>query len=132
MKTGDIVKVENFEFLDGNYDEDFERMCIILFKESINNENIYCLCPVVGQVDSYNRNPQNYYFLPITNKKMKKLYFAKLNSAVYLPEHKLGKITAILDNVTMIRLMQKMEQNVNSYGFTEYYEDVMNKIKNKL
>ena len=126
MKCGSVVKVDNFQFLDGLLDEKlYNRSCIVLFEEA---EQL-CVCPVVGQLDSFNKNPQNYYLLPFTNKSGKKLTFAKLNSIVYINQSEVLEVIDYMDETSMLRLIEKIKNNYLSYNQEEYYVDTLNKIE---
>ena len=129
MKYGNIVTVNEFEFLDGFIDkEGYKRKCIVLFED---DEQV-CVCPIVSQLSSFNNNPNNYYFLPFTNKKGKKLTFAKLNSIVYINKSDVLEVIDSLDNDTMIRMINKIKNNYNKYKNKEYYCDALNKIEEEI
>lgn len=130
MKSGSIVTVENFEFLDGFVDnENYQRKCIVLFKEEKNDEEYVYLCPIVSQLASFNKNPDNYYLLPLTNKKCKKLYFAKLNSVVVMKKEEIIDIVDWLDTNSIKRILEKIKNKYESYKNEAYYNDIVSKIK---
>lgn len=129
MNYGSVVRVNEFEFLDGNLDvEGYKRKCIVLFE----TENQLCVCPIVSQVSSFNKNPENYYFLPFTNRSGKKLTFAKLNSIVYIDKYKVVEVIDYLDNYNMIRLIEKIKNNYLNYEKEEYYSETVNKIEENI
>lgn len=130
MKCGSVVEVENFMFLDGFLDnEEFQRKCVVLFEEMREDGAYVCLCPVVSQVSSFNRNPNKYYLLPITNKSGKKLMFGKLSSIVYMKKELIGDNVDWIDIFNMKRLIEKIKNNYLEYEYQEYYEDILNKVK---
>ena len=129
MKSGDVVKINKFKFLDGFLDvEGYNRRCIVLY---IEDEKV-CVCPITSQINSFNKNPERYYFLPFTNKKGKKLTFAKLSSVVYIDKKDVLEKIDYLDNDSLIRLIDKLKQNYEIYNFNnEYFSDTVNKIERK-
>ena len=129
MKSGNIVLVENFEFIDWDLNiKGYERKCIVLFDAG----DKVCLCPIVSDVLAFNNNSNNYYFLPFTNKKGKKLTFAKLNSIVLLEKDRVVETEFYLDNANMIRLINKVKNNYLNYKINENYEEYISKTEESI
>lgn len=129
MKSGNIVLVENFEFIDWDLNiYGYERKCIVLFED---NDKV-CLCPIVSDVKAFNNNSNNYYFLPFTNRKGKKLTFAKLNSIVLLEKERVIETEFYLDNSNMVRLINKVKANYLNYAINEHYEDYISKTEESI
>ena len=129
MKYGSVVIVNEIEFLDGSLDEEgYKRKCIVLFE----TEEQLCVCPIISHVPSFNKNPDNYYFLPFTNKNGRKFTFAKLNSIIFINKYDVLEVIDYLDNSNMIRLISKMKNNYLNYEKQEYYLETINKIEENI
>lgn len=130
MKSGSIVTVNNFCFLDGFVDrEGYKRRCIVLFEETIHDEEYVYLCPIVSQLKSFNDKPNNYYLLSMTNKCGKKFYFAKLNSVVLMKKDRILDLVDFIDLNTTKRILEHIKNNYLDYNYQEQYTDIVNKIK---
>lgn len=132
MKIGSIITVDYFDFPDGNFDEHYQRKCIVLFSDYHEGERRHCVCPIVSQLSAFNAAPENYYLLPFSRKNGKKFFFAKLSSAVYLKDYEYRQVIDRVDTETMKRLIEKLKLNALSYGNDEYYESVVNKLEKKM
>ena len=129
MKCGDIIKVKNYVFLDGQVDNnDFERRCIVLFED---NDKV-CVCPIISLLSSFNNNPNNYYLLPLVRKNRRNFSFAKLNSITFINKEDVISISDFLTNKCMIGIINKIKKNYLNYKNNEYYEEALNKIEEKI
>ncbi len=132
IQTGNLVKVKDFKFLDGNeFKEKPLRKCLVLFKEEKEGENYFCVCPITHQLAEFNKKPENYFFLPLINQHPKKFDFVKLSSAVYVKESQIILTYATVGSQMMRRIYNKLAENYLIYDNEEYYKEVIHKIEKK-
>lgn len=79
-KTGDVVYHDELYFNDKIKDNKKKRPCVVLFETTIDNKEYVCTCPLTSQVKTFNKNHNNYIFIPQVIYKYEKLSFAKVNS----------------------------------------------------
>lgn len=127
MEKGSVILVKNFEFRDGTLDlEGYKRKCIVLFDEEREDGKYYWVVPVVEQVSAFNKQPERYTLLPLTNRNGKKLLFAKLSNIQPINENEVIEQIDWLDLNTIKRMLEKIRNNYYLYEEIEYYESALN------
>lgn len=129
---GDIVRMKEFKFLDGNLDvEGFEREGIILFEENDNDEEYVWICPMTSHYKPFRRNPDKYYLLPLFTKNGNRFLFAKLSSVMKVKKNLIISCVGKLDNFYIMNIMALMKSYYTNYGNDEYYENIIHNMEEK-
>ena len=81
FEIGEIVYHDYFIFNDGEMlDPKENRPCIVLFTFNYNDRSIVCTCPLTTNIESFNKHPGKYIFIPEVIYNEKKLSFLNLEN----------------------------------------------------
>lgn len=107
-KTGQIVYHDELYFCDNEKDQKKKRPCVVLFETTI-DDNIYvCTCPLTSRVKAFNKNHNNYIFIPQVIYKYETLSFAKVNSTSLKTLENTHPTNISVDEKTVIMIKQKI------------------------
>ncbi len=125
FKKGDIVYHDDFKFLDGTKDQKIKRPCLVLFSVVLEDGEYVCTCPFTSQVNTFNKRPYNYQFVPYVIYNYKKLNFIKLNCASIYKGESTHSTGMKLDSKTVNSVVQKLIVNKDSYPNIELYDFIV-------
>lgn len=107
-KAGDIVYHDELYFCDNEKDQKEKRPCVVLFETTIDNKEYVCTCPLTSQVRTFNKNYNNYIFIPQVIYKYETLSFAKVNSTSFKTLDNTHSTSISIDERSVLLIKQKI------------------------
>lgn len=122
FKPGDIVQSDKLIIIDNKVDNKKDRLFVVLFSLDLESGIKVFACPLTKQIKTFNKHPENYFFIPSAIEKYFQFDFAKVDNVVVFNDSELGNVLTRLDEVTVNRILDKIKTCSPKAKQLEQYE----------
>lgn len=141
FKPGDIVQSDKVILIDNKVDNKEDRLFVVLFSLDLESGSKVFACPLTKQTKTFNKHPENYFFIPSVIEKYSQFDFAKVDNIAVFNDSELHNVLTKLDEVTVNRILDKIktctpkEKQLEQYEYIKIiiqYIELFNKIDSKM